>query len=40
MDNGPFDPTDSRQTHRIEMLLLATLVLMRLFSTYLPGPVL
>lgn len=27
MDNGPFDPTDSRQTHRIEMLLLATLVL-------------
>jgi hypothetical protein len=37
MDNGPFDPTDSRQTHRIEMLLLATLVLMLLFSTYLRG---
>jgi hypothetical protein len=38
MDNGPYDPTDSRQTHRIEMLLLATLVLAVWFSMCLRGP--
>jgi hypothetical protein len=37
MESNVYDSTDGKQTHRIEMLMLAILVLPLLVSTYRPG---
>ena len=38
MDPNPYESTDAKQAHRIEMLMLAILVPVLTFSTYRPGP--
>ncbi len=39
MDPNPYESTDAKHTHRIEMLMLAILVSTALVSTYPHGPV-
>lgn len=38
MEGAPYDPSDSKQTHKIEMLMLAILVRPAPRSTFRPGP--